>query len=477
MDAPVIRAQPLAKLRNAIELLLLNCSITLIALLCATVLCTQAADISLDQLLRSAEQQIKRRDFAGARDAIRKGLQLYPSQAALWNLLGISEGELREYKNAQDAFLHGLSIAPDSASLNENLGFLYFRQADYQNAKKYLARAVELGSSKAGVKFSLAASRLRTGEQQRARAELRALETELATSHEYWEERGAAELAVDKSAAESDFSRALALEPASVRALNGAASVAEKQGLDEKALSFLIRAREAAPDDVTTLAHFGAVCLRRDLGPDALEALGRAHRLQPANTNVLYLLARANIAVQNWQQSLDLFQTFAKRVPNFPATYYAIGWLEIKLNRPEEAKRDLEHCLSLAPKTTGARYELAQLAVNDDRLDEAEKQLRIVLSEDPDHVEANILLGDLLTRRGRLDEAEAHLEAAIRKNPKSGAAHYKLATVLARKQQVQRAQAERALAAKLNAEAAKASKMQLRLVLPEEAISTTEHAP
>src|SRR5690242_15925130 len=156
MDAPVIRAQVLAKLRNAIELRLLNCSITLITLLCATVPCTQAEVIPLDELIRSAEERIQQGDFRGARDAIRKDLQRYPSQAALWNLLGISEGELREDKAAQDAFLHGLSIAPDSPSLNENLGFLYFRQAEYRNAKKYLARAVELGSTKAGVKFSLA---------------------------------------------------------------------------------------------------------------------------------------------------------------------------------------------------------------------------------------------------------------------------------------------------------------------------------
>ncbi len=469
MGAPAIRSYILAKVRNAIELFsLLICSITLIALVCATAFCAKAAEISLDQLLRSAEEQIQRKDFGEARDAIRHGLHRYPSQAALWNLLGISEGELHNDSAAEDAFLQGLKIAPASASLNENLGFLYFTQADYQRAKKYLARAVDLGSTKAGVKFSLASSRLRTGVQQRARAELKALQTELAGSHEYWEERGAAELAVDATAAEADFNRATALAPASDRALNGAASVAEKQGLDEKALSFLIKAREAAPDDVPTLMHFGAVCLRRDLGPDALDALEKAHRLQPSNASALYLLARANIAVQNWQQSLDLFREFARRTPNFPITYYAIGWLDIKLNRPAEAKHELEHCLSLAPRLTGARYELAQLAVNDNRLDEAERQLRKVLAEDPEHAEANILLGDLLMRRGSLDEAEARLEAAIRKNPKSGPAHYKLATVLARKQQTQRAQTERALAAKLNAEAAKASKTQLRLVLPEE---------
>ena len=133
MYAPVIRRNVLAKLRNTLELTL-TCSITLVALFGATVLCTEAADSSVDQLLRSAAEQIQHRDFAGARDAVRKDLQRYPSSVALWNLLGIAEGELREYRPAQDAFLRGLAIEPGSVPLNENLGFLYFTQAQYRNA-------------------------------------------------------------------------------------------------------------------------------------------------------------------------------------------------------------------------------------------------------------------------------------------------------------------------------------------------------
>lgn len=463
-----MRSNVLAKVRNAIKLSALTCSITLFCLFRATVLCTESATPPLDQFVQLASQKIQQHDFAGAREMILKNIQRYRSEAALWNLLGIAEGELGHYEPARDAFLRGLATAPGSASLNENLGFLYFRQADYRNAKTYLSRAVELGSTKPGVRFSLAASKLRTGELAESRQELKSLESELGASHEYWEERGAADMPVDATAGEIDYNKALALAPTSVRALNGAASAAEKQGLDEKALSFLIKARAVAPDNVPTLIHFGAVCLRRDLGPDALGALERAHKLQPSNLNALYLLARANISVQNWQHSYDLFQEFSKRVPNFPGTYYAMGWLDIKLNRPEQARRNLDRCLSLAPRTAGARYELAQLDVNDGRLDDAERQLRTILQQDSDYADANMLLADLLTRKGQLDEAQGRLERAIRKNPKSGPAHYKLAAVFALKHERDKATAERALAARLNAEAAKESKIQMRLVLPEE---------
>jgi tetratricopeptide (TPR) repeat protein len=232
-------------------------------------------------------------------------------------------------------------------------------------------------------------------------------------------------------------------------------------------LSYLIKARSAAPDDVPTLIHFGSVCIRRDLGPDAIDALGRARRLQPANNMALYLLARANISMENWQQAYDLFDQFSKRVPDFAATYYAMGWLDVRLNRPDDARQKLERCLSLAPDMQDARYELAQIDLDDGQLDSAEDHLKIVLKQTPGHAKANMTMGDLMMRRGRLQEAKAYLETAINQDPKLAAAHYKLSILFFREHDTEHGENERALAANLNAEQVRSSKTQLRLVLPE----------
>ncbi|HEY7302917.1 MAG TPA: tetratricopeptide repeat protein [Bryobacteraceae bacterium] len=414
-----------------------------------------------------AARQIQAGEFQAARSLLQKAVHDHPSDAELWNLLGITETELHDEDSAKKDFEQGLRLLPDSIDLHENLGFLYYRRADYVSAKKYLQRAVELGSKKPGVLFSLAASKLRTGNQAEAISELKSLEPALAGNAEYWEERGRADLTRDPAAAERSFERALDLAPRNLTSLNGAAAAAEKQGLDEKALSYLITARSAEPDDVATLIHFGSVCIRRDLGPDAIDALGRAHRLQPANNRALYLLARANITMENWQQAYDLFEQFAKRIPAFAATYYALGWLDIRLNRPDDARRQLEHCLSLAPGTQDARYELAQLELDDGHLDSAENLLRTVLQQQPEHAKANMTMGDLMMRRGKLPEAKTYLEAAIHSDPKLAAAHYKLSMLYFRDHDTEQAEKEKTLAADLNAEAKRASKTQLRLVLPE----------
>jgi tetratricopeptide (TPR) repeat protein len=426
-----------------------------------------AGQNKLEEVIEEATRCIEARDFKAASLAVSRSVRIYPKDIRLWNLLGVSESELGRTALAQGAFERGLKISPDSVSLNENLGFLYYRQDHYAEAKHYLAKAVSLGSKNAGVAFSLAAARIRTGERDQALADLQGLESALSSHPDYWDERGIADLLRDPIAAENSFSRALALAPNDLRALNGSASAAEIQKLDEKALSFLMRAKQAQPNDVGTLVHFGALCLRRDLTIDALAALEYAHKLAPSNNQALYFFAQAQIGMQQWQKAYDLFSEFARRVPSFAATYYALGWLDIKLNRRTEARANLGRCLKLAPNSADPRYELAQLDLEEGRFDSADRLLRSVLEHEPNHTTANIAYGDVLLKRGDLDGARRHFETAIQSDPRSGPAHYKLSTVLFRLNFAQQAEKERALGTQLNSEALKSSKTVLRLASPE----------
>ena len=224
---------------------------------------------------QEAIQLIQQGRAADAARLLRGSLCRNSSDAGLWNLLGIAEGEQGHNTEAIEAFRKGITLAPRSPSLYENLGLLYYRTAAYRDAERVLAKAVDLGSKKPEVRFSLAASRIQNGKAGEALADLRALEPALGQRGEYWTERGMAELASNPAAASESFDRALTIMPRNLRALNGAAWAAEKRKKDEEALSFLIRARAAAPHDVRTLLHFTLVCLRRNLGPDAIASAKR----------------------------------------------------------------------------------------------------------------------------------------------------------------------------------------------------------
>jgi tetratricopeptide (TPR) repeat protein len=204
-----------------------------------------------------------------------------------------------------------------------------------------------------------------------------------------------------------------------------------------------------------------------------LPALEHAHKLAPTNNAALYFLARAHIGVQHWQEAYELFSQFARRVPGFAPTYYALGWLDIKLNRTAEARRNLGHCLTLAPDHADARYELAQLELDAGNLDAAEKLLGTVLARNPKHAKANLAFGDILLRKGQLAEAQTYYETAIQEDPKFGPAHYKMSTLLFRLHRNDEAEKERALGAQLNAEALKSSKTVFQLASPDGTILNT----
>ena len=376
---------------------------------------------------------------------LQSGARQYAGSAEIWNLLGITDAELGRNKEAEIAFHRALSITPKSTSVNENIGLLFYRNSNFVGAKKYLASAVALGSNQPNVLFSLAAAQLRTGEPALALSNLKALEPSLNNLAAYWEERGRAELLTDPAQAETDFNQALRLEPNSVSALNAAATAAERQGLDEKALAYLIKARSIDPDNLETLLHFGAVCIRRDLGPDAIEALQKARHLDSNHTATLFLLARAHICLQDWQQAYDLFHEYSKRLPNDASAFYAMGWVEIQLDRTNDAQLHLEHSLALNPGLTDARYELAQLQLDAGQFDSAEQMLHLVLKQQPDHAKGQLAMGEILFRRGDLDGAQACFERALQLDTKLASAHYKLSTVLFRKHEEARATDERTL--------------------------------
>jgi tetratricopeptide (TPR) repeat protein len=449
-------------------------SVLAITLLAVHVTLALAQTTAAQDALRQATNNIQSGHFERAEDLLRQAVNQYPWDVELWNLLGITETELHHSSQAQIAFQHGLKLDPNSVSLNENTGLFFFKEAAYPSAKRYLEHAVELGSDKPGVAFSLAATRLRTGERAQALEDFKHLETALSQLPDYWKERGLAETGGDLAAAATSFDRALSLDPRNLGALNGAATVAERQHLDEKALAFLIRAKQAAPGDPETLMHFGHVCLRRDLVVDALAALEKAHQIAPSNNAALYLAARANIAVEKWQRSYDLFSEFSRRVPEFAPAYYALGWLDIKLNRLDKARAQLRHCLALSPNYLDPQYELAQLDMNDGQFAAAEPLLKGVLKRDPHYVKANIALADLLLRQGKLNEAENRLNQAIEDDPKNGSAHYKLSMLYLRLHQTEKGRKESALAKTLNAEAKQAARTQLQIDMPPDPADTRE---
>jgi tetratricopeptide (TPR) repeat protein len=106
---------------------------------------------------------------------------------------------------------------------------------------------------------------------------------------------------------------------------------------------------------------------------------------------LIYILYDQN----EYEEALIHATALAAQEPDSEVAWGAIGDLNLRLNRFDEADRALQHYVELAPENPNAQ----------------------------------LLLGDALLLRGRYDEARPHYEEAIKLEPSFGSAHLQLANI------------------------------------------------
>ena len=245
------------------------------------------------------------------------------------------------------------------------------------------------------------------------------------------------------------------------------AQIAERQGNNEKALSFLVKAKQLSPQDAEVLFEFGRVCLERNLVDDALPALSKAVELKPENDSYVYALGSANVGKGRLPDALELFQRLLKKHPQDAALMYAIGAVYYLQNKFSEAEMSLKQSLGAQPAQVAAAYYLALTydAMGND--DVAIPIFRDLLIRNPQHVPSYVKLGGILVRQHQYEEAQRDLEQAVSLDPNSVEAHYQLGLVLRRLGKSAESETQFAESRRLETEQAAQRDLHLRLLLPD----------
>jgi tetratricopeptide (TPR) repeat protein len=113
-----------------------------------------------------------------------------------------------------------------------------------------------------------------------------------------------------------------------------------------------------------------------------------------------------------FDRSLDDFVLAQRSNAERPESHVNLGIVNVKRGRLEEARRDYDTALRLAPWFIPAHVNLADLLRREGRDDEGEKILRRALRVDPANAAVHHALGLLLVRTKRPDEALAELGRA-----------------------------------------------------------------
>jgi superkiller protein 3 len=267
--------------------------------------------------------------------------------------------------------------------------------------------------------------------------------------------------------AENDTQRALSQKPDCSACYLMLGQIAEHQGDSEKALSYLVKAKQLAPQDPEVLFEFGRVCLERNLLDDALPALSKAVELRPENDAYVYALGSADVGKERLPDALRLFQQLLKKNPQDAALMYAIGAVYYLESKFTEAESLLEQSLATQPQQISAAYYLALTydAMGDD--DRAIPTFRNLLKSNPQHAPSFVKLGGILVRQHQYEEAQRDLEQAVSLDPTSVEAHYQLGVVLRRMGKSAESETQFAESRRLETEQTAQRDLHLRLLLPD----------
>jgi len=270
----------------------------------------------------------------------------------------------------------------------------------------------------------------------------------------------------DLDQAERDFEQALSLNPACAACDQGVAEVAERQGNTEKALAYLLRAKQLQPDDPEILFEFGRICLKRDLIEDALSALGKAVSLKPDDDRYVYVFGSANVGRGNLPKAAALFGELLQKHPQNPVLNYAMGTVYYLQSKYPEAASALKKSLEEQPNQVAAPYYLSLTYSHLGQNHDAEALLRGLVKSHPQYAPSYVKLGTILMTKHHYEEAQEYLDRAIVLDPTSEQAHYQLYLLFQTLGKADEAQKHFAEWQKLDADQKARKHLELHLLLP-----------
>ena len=267
--------------------------------------------------------------------------------------------------------------------------------------------------------------------------------------------------------ADQNFQLALSLDSTCGTCNRNLAQVAERQGNTEKALAYLIKAKQQAPEDPETLFDFGKVCLQRNLLEDALPALAKAASLKPDRDPYVYVLASANVAKGDLPEAASLLGRLLRKHPQDSVLNYAMGAVFYLQGKYPEAESSLKRSLETQPDQVASSYYLALTYDEIGQEDQAVGVFRSLVKNHPEHAPSYAKLGSILLRQHQYEEARQDLERAVALDPGSVEAHYQLGLLLRRLGKFTESEEQLAESRKLEADRSARNDLRLRLLLPD----------
>lgn len=184
----------------------------------------------------------------------------------------------------------------------------------------------------------------------------------------------------------SDYlSRALAIHGDFVNALNGMGLIRQNEQKDAEAAAYFKRALRADPAHVETLLNLAFLEQNRGNGRQAAIYYERAAGLQPDGPADYLSRAVGLSALGQRPQAIASFQTAVQSKPDFWQAHYLLGNELAAQGKISAARAQFFDAARYRPDFAKSHLGLAEMLLKLNQPDEARKELQITLQIDPDN--------------------------------------------------------------------------------------------
>jgi Tfp pilus assembly protein PilF len=413
---------------------------TLLCAICLFLACIPARAQQVKQFVDEGLAAFDRGDTAAARDSFEKALSLKSDEVTAHTYLGIIADRAGDLKEAERHFAAAVKAEPNRASVRNNYGAILLRTGRASLAAVEFEKSLKLDADQPNALVNLAQIRFAGGTPEDLRASAELFKRALAIKDDVEIARALTAISLkqkDYRAASTYYQNyAAALAAQNGTAAHAPAARAElgaalfEAGLLKEAESELTAAVSLNPTDIDSILRLAQVYLAGKNIP----AAGRTLEASVARGNdpapVYALLSEVYEQSGHIENAIPAMRLAIQRNPQSVKYRFEYAVLLTNSNAPAAAVIRLEESLKSFPSASRLWFALGFANFKLDKPEEAERALRKAIDLDPKFAPAFAYLGLIRARTGAYSEAISQYESALRWDPKLVVVHHLIADAM-----------------------------------------------